>query len=261
MTDDYMVSRIAVVTGAGRGIGREIAVSLAREGFDLVLGWNHGEEAITTTAELAEKHGARVVTVQGDIAKESTATTLANAATELGGLDLWVNNAGISVFAPVLETSGIDARQLMEVNYLGTFHGLVAAGRTMTARGGGRIVNVASDLGVLAAPMLAAYSASKFAVVGLTQAAAIELAAANITVNALCPGTVETDMVLAEEESEARVRDITIDTVRSRLLAAVPAGRLCTAADVAGMVVFLSSSAASYITGQALCVNGGSILH
>lgn len=261
MTTPPKMSRTAAVTGAGRGIGREIAVSLAREGFDLALGWNHGEEAVEFTAELARKHGARVVTVQGDIAEESTATALADVAVELGGLDLWVNNAGISVFAPLLETAAADARQLMEVNYLGTFHGLVAAGRTMSARGGGRIVNVASDLGVLAAPMLAAYSASKFAVVGLTQAAAIELAPANITVNALCPGTVETDMVLAEQESEALVRNVSVDEVRARLLDAVPTGRLCTPADVAGMVVFLASPSASYVTGQALCVNGGSILH
>lgn len=261
MTTEPKMSRIAAVTGAGRGIGREIAFSLAREGFDLALGWNHGEEEVEFTAELARKQGARVVTVQGDVAEEATAFALADAAVQLGGLDLWVNNAGISVLGPILETTSADARHLMEVNYLGTFHGLVAAGRAMTAQGGGRIVNVASDLGVLGAPMLAAYSASKFAVVGLTQAAAVELAHANITVNALCPGTVETDMVLAEEKSEARVRNVSIDEVRSRLLDAVPAGRLCTPADVAGMVVFLASAAAAYVTGQALCVNGGSILH
>jgi NAD(P)-dependent dehydrogenase (short-subunit alcohol dehydrogenase family) len=213
------------------------------------------------TAEIVTTTGSQVVTLQGNVAEESTAAALASAAAELGGPDVWVNNAGVSVLAPVLETSAEDARRLMEVNYLGTFFGLVAAGRTMTARGGGRIINIASDLGVLAAPLLGAYSASKFAVVGLTQAAAIELAPHHVTVNALCPGTVETDMVLAEEEAEAVIRGVTVADVRARLLAAVPSGRLCSPADVADLVVFVASPAAAYLTGQAICVNGGSILN
>jgi meso-butanediol dehydrogenase/(S,S)-butanediol dehydrogenase/diacetyl reductase len=254
-------TRVAVITGAGRGIGREISVSLAEAGYDLVLGWNHGEEAVEITAVLAREAGASVTIIRGDVAKEGTAPLLASAAVSLGGLDLWVNNAGISHLSPVLETSAEDARRLMEVNYLGTFNGVVTAGRTMTTLGGGRIINIASDLGIVAAPLLAAYSASKFAVVGLTQAAAIELAPASITVNALCPGTVETEMVLAEERAEAAIHSVSIDAVRARLLAAVPAGRLCNPSDVAAMVIFMASSQAAYLTGQAICVNGGSILH
>ncbi len=127
--------------------------------------------------------------------------------------------------------------------------------------GGGRIVNVASDLGVQAAPLLAAYSASKFAVVGLTQAAAVELAPQGVTVNALCPGTVETEMVLAEERAEAEITGNDLAAVRARIKASVPAGRWCTGEDVASATAFLCSKAAAFVTGQAICVNGGSILH
>jgi meso-butanediol dehydrogenase/(S,S)-butanediol dehydrogenase/diacetyl reductase len=254
--------KVAVVTGSGRGIGRAIALGLAEAGFDLVLGWNSDEQGAKATATDAEASGARTVLGHGDVSVEGTSETLGSLATEvLGGLDVWVNNAGVSLFAPLLQTSGADVRRLMDVNVLGTFHGVVTAGRAMAASGGGRIINVASDLGVQAAPMLAAYSASKFAVVGLTQAAALELAPHGIAVNAICPGTVETNMVLAEEHAEAGLRGVGIDDVRSRLLAAVPQGRLCTGADVAASVVFLASDAASYLTGQAICVNGGSILH
>ncbi|HWD24148.1 MAG TPA: SDR family oxidoreductase, partial [Acidimicrobiales bacterium] len=198
----------------------------------------------------------------GDVVAEATATALVDASEDrFGSLDLWVNNAGVSLLAPLLNTSASDAARLMDVNYLGTFHGVVAAGRAMAASGGGRIVNVASDLGIQAAPLLAAYSATKFAVVGLTQAAAVELAPHGVAVNAICPGTVETDMVLAEEVAEAALMNTGVDSVRDRLRTSVPAGRLCTGDDVAASVVFLASDAASYFTGQAICVNGGSILH
>lgn len=253
---------VAVITGAGRGIGRAISLGLAAAHFDLVLGWHHDEAAAAATAREAATFGAEVVAVQGDVTEESMSTALVDTATSrFGRLDAWVNNAGVSLLAPLLDTSAADARRLMEVNYLGTFHGLVAAGRHMSEHGGGRIVNVASDLGVKAAPLLGAYSASKFAVVGLTQAAALELATAKVTVNAICPGTVETDMVLAEEAAEAALLGAEVKDVHDRLLSAVPAGRLCTGEDVAASVLFLVSDGAAYLTGQAICVNGGSILH
>jgi NAD(P)-dependent dehydrogenase (short-subunit alcohol dehydrogenase family) len=262
VTTSVAPRKAAVVTGAGRGIGRAIAIGLAEAGFDLAIGWNSDEAAAEATAKAAAEFGSHVVLVQSDVTDEASADALAAVSADvLGGLDLWVNNAGISVLAPLLETTADDARRQMDVNYLGTFHGLVAAGRAMTASGGGRIVNIASDLGLQAAPLLAAYSASKFAVVGLTQAAAIELAPYGITVNAVCPGTVETDMVLAEERAEAAIEGTGVDEVRGRLRAAVPVGRLCTGADVAGTVVFLASDAASFFTGQAICINGGSVLH
>jgi NAD(P)-dependent dehydrogenase (short-subunit alcohol dehydrogenase family) len=114
---------------------------------------------------------------------------------------------------------------------------------------------------VRAAPLLAGYSATKFAVVGMTQAAAVELAPFGVTVNALCPGTVETDMVLAEQAAEAALGGRSTEEVRQRLLSEVPAGRLCSPQDVGAAAAWLVSDAASFVTGQAICVNGGSILH
>ena len=254
---------VAVVTGGGRGIGRGIALALAADGFDLVLGWVSGRSAaLETAAAVSASEGRRVVLVEGDVSDQGTAKALLDAALSLGGLAAWVNNAGISVLAPVLDTEPADLARMVEVNVLGTLHGLQAAGRWFVGQGGpGRIVNLASDLGVQAGVYLGAYSATKFAVVGLTQAAALELAAAGITVNAVCPGTAETDMVLAERSSEVARRGLSADTVRKRYLRDIPAGRFCTPADVGAVVGWLCGPAAAYVTGQAICVNGGSVLH
>lgn len=180
----------------------------------------------------------------------------------MGGVDVWVNNAGVSVLAPLLETDAADMARMVEVNLLGTFHGLQAAGRWFTGeRRPGRIVNLASDLGVQACANLGGYAATKFAVVGLTQAAAVELAPARVTVNAVCPGTAETDMVAAERAREVVLRGSSPATVRQSYLDAIPAGRFCTPADVGTLVAWLCGPGADYVTGQAICVNGGSVLH
>ena len=179
-------------------------------------------------------------TVHGDVADAATAKLLLDAATELGGLEAWVNNAGVSVLAPIIDTSPADLSRMLDVNVTGTLHGMqAAAGAFLEAGRGGRIVNIASDLGVQACANLGAYAASKFAVVGLTQAAAIELAAAGITVNAVCPGTAETDMVLAERASEVRLSGCTDAEVRNAYLQAIPAGRFCTPEDVGALVSWL----------------------
>jgi NAD(P)-dependent dehydrogenase (short-subunit alcohol dehydrogenase family) len=253
---------VAVVTGGGRGLGRGIALALAESGCDVVVGWVRDSAAAAATAACVSATGRRAVTVEGDVADSSTAKLLLDAAVSLGGPTAWVNNAGASVLAPLLDTDAVDMARMVETNLLGTFHGLQAAGRWFRDSGRpGRIVNVASDLGITAAPLLGGYSATKFAVVGLTQAAAVELAPAGITVNAVCPGTAETDMVLAERDSEAILAAATADAVRKSYLDAIPAGRFCTPADVGALVAWLCSPAAGYVTGQAICVNGGSVLH
>jgi NAD(P)-dependent dehydrogenase (short-subunit alcohol dehydrogenase family) len=243
-------------------LGRGIALSLADAGFDLVLGWTAGRQAVEATAADVALAGARAVAVQGDMADPTTAKLLVDAAVDLGGLDAWINNAGVSVLAPVIDTSSADLSRMMDVNLMGTFHGLQAAARWMLdSRRSGCIINVGSDLSVQAFANLGAYAATKFAVAGLTQAAAIELAPAGIRVNTVCPGTAETDMVLAERTSEVALTGRPDEDVRASYLNAIPAGRFCTPADVGGLVAWLCQPAAAYVTGQAICVNGGSVLH
>ena len=252
----------AVVTGAGRGLGRGIAVALAASGFDIIVGYRDDADAASGTAGLVEAQGRRAKTVQGDIADPSTANRLLDAACTFGGLGAWVNNAGVSMLAPILDTTVDDLTTMLGANVIGTFHGMQAAARAFLADGRpGRIVNLASDLGVQAAANLGAYSATKFAVVGLTQAAAVEWAADSITINAVCPGTAETDMVLAERQQEAKLSTATTKDIRNAYLDAIPAGRFCTPEDVGGLVAWLCGGAAGYVTGQAICINGASILH
>ena len=254
---------VAVVTGASRGLGRGIAVALAAQGFDIVVGFHRDAAGAGETVDAVEAAGQRAVTVAGDVADEGTAKLLLEAAvTDLGALDVWVNNAGVSVLAPVVDTSPSDFTRMLDVNLLGTLHGLQAAARWFVDEGrAGRIVNVASELGVQSFPYLGAYAATKFGVVGLTQAAAIELGPHHITVNAVCPGTAETDMVFAERATESRLTNTSLDDVRAAYLAGIPGGRFCTPDDVGGLVAYLASPGAAYITGQSLCINGGSVLH
>lgn len=257
-----MSSRVAVVTGGGRGLGRGIAVALASDGFDLVLGYRHDGGAAAGTADAVRERGRRAELVAGDVAEAATAKLLLDAATALGGPDAWINNAGVSALAPVVDTDPADLVRMLDVNVVGTLHGLQAAAKWFVANGRpGRIVNLASDLGVQACRNLGAYAATKFAVIGLTQSAALELAADGITVNAVCPGTAETDMVLAERASEVTLTGLSPSDVRASYLAAIPAGRFCTPEDVGALVAWLCAPGSAYVTGQAVCVNGGSILH
>jgi meso-butanediol dehydrogenase/(S,S)-butanediol dehydrogenase/diacetyl reductase len=253
---------VAVVTGGGRGIGRGIAEALAGTGFDVVIGYVHDPASAGSVAREVRRVGRRAETVEGDVADAGTAKLLLEAAVALGGLDAWINNAGVSVLGPVIDAAPADLTRMFDVHVLGTLHGTQAAARWFIASGRpGRIVNIASDLGVQACRYLGAYAAAKFAVVGLTQAAAVELAADDITVNAVCPGTAETDMVLAERAAEVQLTGSTPERVRAAYLDAIPAGRFCTPADVGGLVSWLCSPASSYLTGQAICINGGSITH
>jgi NAD(P)-dependent dehydrogenase (short-subunit alcohol dehydrogenase family) len=255
-------AHVAVVTGGGRGLGRGISLALADAGFDVVIGFGERPDAAGATAAEITASGRRAEVVGGDVAEPATSARLLDAALGLGLLGSWVNNAGISILAPLADTPAAALQRMLEVNVMGVLHGLQAAARWFVAAGvPGRIVNIASDLGLQAFPYLGGYAATKFAVVGLTKTAALELGPTGVTVNAVCPGTAETDMVIAERASQVGLTGTSPDDVRASYLADIPAGRFCTPDDVGGAVAWLCGPFASYVTGQAICVNGGSVLH
>ncbi|HEX4246300.1 MAG TPA: SDR family NAD(P)-dependent oxidoreductase [Pseudonocardia sp.] len=248
---------IAVVTGAGSGIGSAIAARLAKDGYSVVVA-DIDEDA---AAEVAGGFGGRAEYL--DVTDDDAVFALAEAlADEHDRLDVWVNNAGISAMTPFLETSSDQVDRTLAVNLRAVFMGAQAAARAMVRTATrGRIVNVASMAGKQGrVPYLADYVASKFGVVGLTQAIAYELAEHRITVNSVCPGYVATPMQSRELGWEARLRGVEPADVRDLWVADTPLGRLEQPEDVANAVAFLVSDQSGFITGEALAVNGGAFM-
>jgi NAD(P)-dependent dehydrogenase (short-subunit alcohol dehydrogenase family) len=252
--------RSAVVTGASKGLGRGIAVALAADGCDVVVNWNRSEAEAKETARAVEAAGGQAVLAHGDVADAAVSDELAALALDaFGALDVWVNNAGVSVLAPVAETPAVDMERMVAVNLMGTFHGLQTAARTMTAaRTAGRIVNVASEAAVLTFKYLGAYAATKFAVVGLTQAAAIELGEHGITVNAIAPGAVRGERVEGVIAARAAALGRPASDVERELFVEPTAlKRMVGPDDVAATAAFLASDDAANITGETISVSAG----
>lgn len=250
-------TKVALVTGAGSGIGAAIARTLASRGHLVVVSDVDGLRAERTAAEIGGH--ARSLDVTDAPAVTATARSVAE---DHGSLDVWVSNAGVSAMRPFLEVPAEQVERTLAVNLQAVFTCGQAAARVMVAAGTpGRIVNVASMAGKQGrVPYLADYVASKFGVVGLTQAMAYELAPHEITVNAVCPGYVATPMQERELEWEASLRGTTPEAVRELWIADTPLGRLEEPEDVARAVAFLVSGDAGFITGEALAVNGGAYM-
>ncbi len=240
-------NRVALVTGANRGIGSALAVALAEAGADIALASREGNAH--DTAQRVEALGRRSVQLARDLAESEVAGALVGETVDqLGRVDILVNNAGMITRAPALEYEQGDWQRVLDVNLTALFVLCQAAARRMAAQGGGKIVNVASVLAFQGGIRVPAYAAAKHGVVGLTQALANEWAPLGINVNAIAPGYIATDNNRALRDDPVRYRQI---------LDRIPAGRWGTPDDLAGAAVFLASPAAAYLHGATLTVDGG----
>ena len=249
-----LAGRRAVVTGAARGIGAATARRLAEAGADVVVADLDADGADATARAIAAATGRHVLSAALDVTRTETLAAAAELAVrELGGLDIWVNNAGIyPVTGAAIDAADDFIDRMLEVNVRGTYAGAREAARRMTS--GGAIVNIASTAGLRAATGISAYVASKHAVVGLTKNLAIEFAALDIRVNAVAPGVIDTPGV---QEQLAPLKAAGLD-VGSRM-AHTLLGRAGQPDDVARVIVFLASDAAAWITGAVLPVDAGSL--
>jgi meso-butanediol dehydrogenase/(S,S)-butanediol dehydrogenase/diacetyl reductase len=246
--------RRAFVTGGGHGIGRAIAAALARNGVKAAIADVDGEAGRRTAREI----GSGSVAVQVDVRERaSVERAFGEALQHLGGCDICIANAGVSTMQRALELTDKDWDFNFAVNARGIFLTNQIAARHFVAQGSGCIVNTASLAAKVGAPLLAHYSASKFAVLGWTQALARELAPSGIRVNAVCPGFVKTGMQAREIEWESRLRNVSAQQVMDDYVAQTPLGRLEEPEDVADVVVFLCSDKARFMTGQGINVTGG----
>lgn len=244
----------AFLTGGGTGIGRAIAAALARQGVAVAVADIDRAAAERTAAEI----GAGAVAVTVDVRRrDSVEAAFAETLARLGGCEIVIANAGVSTMQRALELTDAEWDFNFDVNIRGVFLTNQIAARHLVAAGRGVIVNTASLAAKVGAPLLAHYSASKFAVLGWTQALARELAPAGIRVNAVCPGFVKTGMQSREVEWEAALRGVTPERVIDDYVAQTPLGRLELPEDVADVVVFLASESARFMTGQGVNVTGG----
>ncbi len=244
------IASVALVTGAARGIGRSIALALARPGLtiylnDVVL----GEEAARTQEDVAAR-GAQARLLEFNVADaEQVQRGIDEAVKESGRLDLLVNNAGITRDNLILRMKEAEWEAVLSVNLTGAFNCIRAASKHMIKQRFGRIINISSVVGVMGNPGQANYVASKAGLIGLTKSVARELASRNVTVNAVAPGFIQTEMTESLPEK-----------VKAEMMAMIPLGRFGTPEEVAQAVVFLASEAANYITGQVIHVNGGMLM-
>src|SRR5438552_3291241 len=255
-------NRLAFITGGGRGIGRAIAIAFAREGASITVAARTREQIESVAKEIADEFGAEALAVECDVADfESIEPALARVNEKFGrGPDILVNNAGVAETASFLKSDARMWERHLNINLGGTFRCTRAMLPEMLERGWGRVINIASIAGKTGAPYISAYAASKHGVLGLTRSLALEVAAHGITVNAICPGYVDTEMTSRGIENIVAKTGTSADDALAALKKMSPQNRLITAEEVAALAVLLASEEGRGINGQAINVDGGTVL-
>lgn len=253
-------NRTAIVTGASRGLGPYIGRALAAEGVNLVLAARSAGD-LERVAEEMRALGVRAIAVPGDVTVAEDRQRLVEAAiAEFGRIDILVNNAGIAPSAPFLKSDAKLWREVLDVDLMGAVYATRAALPGMLAGGWGRVVNVASTAGLTGMPYVTAYCAAKHALVGFTRALAMETARKGITVNAVCPGYSDTDIVGDALANIVAKTGRTRDEALSNLVAHNPQGRLIQPEEVGETIGWLCSEAAASVTGQSIVIAGGELM-
>ena len=242
--------KTALVTGASRGIGRAIALRLAAEGARVAINYAGNVKAAEEVKAAIEAAGGTAILCQADIADSSAVEAMvANVVKEFGTIDILVNNAGITRDTLLMRMKDEDFAKVLDTNLKGVFYCTKAVSKLMMKKRSGRIVNMASVVGLVGNAGQTNYAAAKAGVIGFSKSAAKELASRGITVNVVAPGFIGTDMTAGLPES-----------VKEKMLTDIPLGRMGEAEDVANAVLFLTSDQASYITGQVVNVDGGMVM-
>jgi 3-hydroxybutyrate dehydrogenase len=255
-------NRIALITGGGRGIGRAIALAFAREGAQVAVAARTVDQVEQVSREIVSQFQTNALAVVCDVADvKSVGRMFASVRERFGrGPDIMVNNAGIAESAPIARTDDEFWNRHLAINLSGSFYCTRAALPEMIERGWGRIINMASIAGKTGAPYIAAYSASKHGLIGLTRSNAVEVAVKGITVNAICPGYVDTDMTTRGVENITKKTGRAVDEAMASILKMSPQNRLITSEEVAALALLLASEDGRGINGQAISVDGGTVL-
>jgi 3-hydroxybutyrate dehydrogenase len=257
-----LANKVALITGGGRGIGRAVAFAFARDGAEIVVAARTTEQVERVAEEISRECGIIALPLSCDVSDARAVSGLFEETSKRfgRGVDILVNNAGIAESAPFMKTSDELWSRHLSINLSGTFYCMRAALAAMIQSGWGRIINISSIAGKTGAPYIAAYTASKHGVLGLTRSCALEVAMKGVTVNAICPGYVETEM------AEHAIENITAKTgksasdARAVLEQMSPQQRLITTEEVAALALLLASDEGRGINGQAINIDGGSVL-
>lgn len=244
------MSDVALITGATRGIGREIAFTLGRNGYEVVINYRSENQDLEDTIELFKKEGIKFYTVKGDVSSfEESERFVKEAIEKAGKIDVLVNNAGITKDTLIARMKKEDFESVIDVNLVGTFNVTKNVISHMIKNRKGRVINISSVVGVSGNAGQTNYSASKAGIIGFTKSLAKEVGSRNILVNAVAPGFIETNMT-----------DVLKDNIKEEIEKAIPLKRMGTPKDVANVVKFLASEDASYITGQVINIDGGMVM-